>query len=268
MFKPSRRKAFLSIVLMAFLISMCRFYDEKLGYVTYQNGWSCQTYTDYFGSGLNVESGHECKVVCANGTTSPAQSVQNPLELEKVDLGAFCTGVQSTSTREEPTEPPATPTATPISGVTESASTLPPPATATVTATPSPIVPLLTNEMTSCGKNNQLGWWVNFRLAGPRLNLSGKDLEVTIGGALSPCGINQENTSLLTCFPPPSVTYPAPVVVKVDGVEVNNFDVNLSETICAGPTPTSSGANPVNTDSASTSAPEAPPTEPPSTPSG
>ena len=257
----SRGNAFLVLVIMAFTTAMCRSYDEQLGFVTYQNGWSCQTYTEYFGSGLSVENGHECQVICANGTAGPPRSVQNPLELEHVDLRAFCGVAAPTATEIVIT---ATDTATPrVHENTGSSPTAQPPATSTRTATRVPLLPLLTEEMTSCGNNNQLGWWVNFRLAEPRQELSNRDLEVTIGGLETPCGINQENPSLLTCFAPSGLTYPADVVVKLDGSQVNNFRIMLNQSACSGATPTSTGGDRENPTPDPGSPTGVPPTEPP-----
>jgi hypothetical protein len=225
---PSKRKAFLTLLPLILLVSACRFYNEKMGYVTYQNGWSCRTYTDYLSSGASPRNGHECQVICANGTAGPPQDVADPLQLETVDLGGFC----------------GLPTSTATVRAGESTATLPP---STPTVTPSPVLPLLADEMTSCGKNNQLGWWVNFRFAEPRVDIAAQDLQVTIGGARVPCGTNQANPSLLTCFVSQTLTDPADVIVQLDGVEVNRFPVTLSEETCSGATPvapTGDGANP------------------------
>ena len=258
MWNHSKRNAFLSILIYVFIVSACRFYDEKLGYVTYQNGWSCRTYTDYLSSGSSPKNGHECQVICANGTAGPPQDVANPLQLETVDLAGFCGLPSATATAI-----PATPTITATVRAGESTNT-PPPATPTVT--PSPVVPFLADEMTSCGTNNQVGWWVNFRLAEPRAGITNKELEVTIGGVRTPCGINQANPSLLTCFVSQTLTYPVDVIVQVDGVEVNRFPVTLSQESCAGATPMAPTGNHGNPEPEATASSEiAPPTEAPAT---
>jgi hypothetical protein len=87
--------------------------------------------------------------------------------------------------------------------------------------------------MTSCGSfPAQLGWWVNLRLTEPHQDIIGRNLQVTIGGLPSQCGINQGNPSLLSCFASKDVTYPANIVVVLDGVEVNNFTINPNSAVC------------------------------------
>ncbi len=92
--------------------------------------------------------------------------------------------------------------------------------------------------MTSCGNYGtaeEPAWFVNLRLAEPPLDITGKNLQVTIGGLQSSCGINQGNQSILTCFASNDVVYPASVVVKLDDVEVNNFTINPGSAICDAP---------------------------------
>jgi hypothetical protein len=57
----------------------------------------------------------------------------------------------------------------------------------------------------------------------PAPNLTGKTLSVVIADQESTCQVNPTNTSLMTCTIPPAVTFPAQVVVSLDGAVVNDF---------------------------------------------
>jgi hypothetical protein len=254
--KRSRRNIILTMILFTFTIVMCRCYYDDVGAVQLPSGSTCRAYRNYeiFNSG----SGFECSLVCPDGRASNKIDVPDLASLET--LRATLCGLPVSS----PTLTIASPTLTETISVAETAST---PLTPTITSTPAPVLPLLTGQMTGCGNLGspaEPAWWVNLRLAEPHLDIIGKNLEVTIGGIPSPCGINQGNPSLLTCFASKGITYPAPVVVKLEGVEVNNFTVNPNQSICTPSTATRSEQE--NPAPASTTGPGQPPaTQPPIT---
>ncbi len=188
--------------------------------------------------------------MCPDGSTRGPLDVSDPVhpsELDQSKVSVYC-GVRFLT----PTATLASPTATETSSVAATAST---PQTPTITFTPAPIVPLLTGNMTGCGSLGT-SWWVNLRLADPHPEIIGKNLQVTIGEAPATCGINQGNLSLLTCYGAKGITYPASVVVKLDGVEVNNFTINPNQSICTLATATNSNPGSAPT---STAAPGGPP---------
>jgi hypothetical protein len=65
---------------------------------------------------------------------------------------------------------------------------------------------------------------VSFRIVQPPPDLTGKTLTVQIAEQESACYVNQTNPSLLTCTIPAGVTFPARVVVNLDGAVVNDFN--------------------------------------------
>jgi hypothetical protein len=64
---------------------------------------------------------------------------------------------------------------------------------------------------------------INFRMNKPVPDLVVEGLEVEIGDRPTSCSVNPTNTSLLTCNIPPSVTFPARVLVRLDGAVANDF---------------------------------------------
>jgi hypothetical protein len=67
------------------------------------------------------------------------------------------------------------------------------------------------------------GKLINFKLEEPAPDLDGTTLEVQIEGRESTCYINPTNPSLLTCRIPVGVSFPADIVVSLNGVIVNEF---------------------------------------------
>src|SRR5688572_8934627 len=178
------------------LTTMCKMYDET-GLVTSTNGLSCQNYTSY-GS---FEEGAECSYICPDRTVKQIAlpdklSASSPLySAPKEDLDArFCAGIpQPTST-----EPFATGTATLPASATAQAS----PA---VSRSPTPPLPLLTGEVTSCNRSVNL---INFRMVEVAPDLAGKGLSVLISNQTSTCDVNPLNPSLLTCTTQAPLIFP------------------------------------------------------------
>jgi hypothetical protein len=79
---------------------------------------------------------------------------------------------------------------------------------------------LLTGRVTMCDTGGNL---INFRLAELPPDLTGKTLTAQIAEQESTCYINPTNPSLMTCTLPPGVTFPAQVVVTMDGAVVIDF---------------------------------------------
>ena len=64
---------------------------------------------------------------------------------------------------------------------------------------------------------------ISFRIVQPPPELADQTLTVQIAGLESSCAVNPVNPSLLTCTIPELITFPAEVVVSLDGVVVNQF---------------------------------------------
>jgi hypothetical protein len=65
---------------------------------------------------------------------------------------------------------------------------------------------------------------ISFRMAETAPDLTDKDLTVQISDQETTCQVNPVNTSLLTCALPGSVSFPARVLVTLDGAVVNDFN--------------------------------------------
>jgi hypothetical protein len=224
-----RRKLKLLLVLSAFLLSMCRSYDQN-GTVASINGLSCQNYTDY--GFLKRSERAACFYVCPDGTVAQPDISENFSDSSslytatKKDLDSQFCGVASLPTATQQlasTSAPATPlvTASPTTSPIASA-------TATVQASPvaeiSPTAqtrsPLLTGDVTMCDQTTDL---ISFRIVKPAPDLTDKLVTVQISEEETTCAVNPVNTSLLTCTLPSLVTFPARVVVSLDGAVVNDF---------------------------------------------
>lgn len=211
------------------LTTMCRF-DDQGGPVTSTNGLSCQNYTDhrFFEWGGEKyhyyirEEGAECSYMCPDGTLRQSDtpgkfSASSPLySASKEDVDSQFCGVAPPPT---PTEPSASASLTPIVSATPVASAT---AQASPTTTISPTAPpsLLTGQTTMCDLGANL---INFRMVEPVPDLTAKTLTVEIAELETTCAMNPTNPSLLTCTIPSLVTFPARVVVSLDGAVVNDF---------------------------------------------
>ena len=216
----------LLIALSSVLLSMCTFYDQG-GAVVSSNGLSCQNRTDFVF--FKRQQSAYCYYRCPDQTIRRPEipekfSTSSPLySASKEDLDArFCSlAPQPTAMQPSATASPiapVSPSATREISATESptAPVSPSPTAASVASPP----PLLQGDVTMCDVAADL---INFRMAEPVPDLTGKALDVQIAGQQSSCDINPVNTSLLTCTIPPSVTFPARIVVRLDGAVVNDF---------------------------------------------
>jgi hypothetical protein len=64
---------------------------------------------------------------------------------------------------------------------------------------------------------------ISFRMLEPVPDLTNRTLIVEINDIESTCTVNPTNPTLLTCTIPPLVTFPASVMVTLDGAVVNDF---------------------------------------------
>ena len=67
------------------------------------------------------------------------------------------------------------------------------------------------------------GKLINFRIVESAPELTGVTLEVRIAEQESNCYLNPTNPALLTCSIPNDISFPAQVVVSLDGAVVNDF---------------------------------------------
>ena len=220
------RKLKLILVLSAFLLSMCRTYDQN-GTVASINGLSCQNYTDY--GFLKRSERAACFYVCPDGTVAQPDISENFSDSSSLytatrkELDSQFCGVASVPTATEQLASTSAP-ATPL--VTASATESPIEITATADASPTPaisptaLLPLLTGDVTMCDQTTDL---ISFRMVESAPDLTDKLVTVQISEQETTCAVNPVNTSLLTCTLPGAVTFPATVVVSLDGAVVNDF---------------------------------------------
>ena len=212
----------LLLVLSAFLLSMCRTYDQN-GTVASINGLSCQNYTDY--GFLKRSQRAACFYVCPDGTVAQPDISENFSDTSslytatKKDLDSqFCSVASPPVATEQLVSTSAPATTSPL--------TPSPAATATAEASPTPEIsptalpPLLTGNVTMCDQTVDL---ISFRIVEPATDLTDKLVTVQISEQETTCAVNPVNTSLLTCTLPSAVTFPARVVVSLDGAVVNDF---------------------------------------------
>ena len=216
-------KTRLLLLLSALLLTMCKNYaNESIGY---RNGLSCTNYVDYRffewdGNEYNfytTAEGADCTYMCPNGVSRPVAisgsiSTFYAASTDELDVQFCGAAPASTST------PLATDSPTPeveSSPTVASSPTLA--ATATILATADP---LLAETVSMCDLGGKL---INFRLLAPASELTVEGLEVQIADQESVCYVNPTNPSLLTCTLPNDISFPAQVVVTVDGAVVNDF---------------------------------------------
>ena len=64
---------------------------------------------------------------------------------------------------------------------------------------------------------------INFRMLAPAPDLVVEGLEVQIADQPTTCSVNPTNPSVLTCNLPATVTFPARILVRLDGAVANDF---------------------------------------------
>jgi hypothetical protein len=196
-----RKKLILFMIFSAFIVTTCGAVPAR-ELANPIDGLSCQT-----SEGRAIE----CYYTCPDGTVGPILFDGDPsLSLSKGDFDRrYCNlAPESTST-----VPPPSPSPSPTSSPTAEA-------TATVGVPVTAQDPLLAETVSMCDLGGKL---INFRLIEASPELDAETLEVTIAEQESTCYINPTNPSLLTCTIPNDISFPAQVVVSLDGAVVNDF---------------------------------------------
>jgi hypothetical protein len=213
-----RGKTTLFLLFSVLLLTMCKSYANQP--VTHTNGLSCQNYTDYrffewHGEEYNFylrEEGADCTYTCSDGTveqTTISGTISPLYAASKEDLEAEFCGVAASPTPAATASPTPTPTSSPSR-----------PASATATASLATQVPLLSGTVSMCDLGGKL---INFKIADSAPDFTEENLEVRISERESSCYVNPTNRSLLTCTIPVGVSFPATIVVRLDGALVNEF---------------------------------------------
>lgn len=224
------RKLKLVIMFSCLLLTMCKSY---VGDTTYENGLACHNYVDirffeWRGEEYKYyvrEEGADCSHVCPDGSVKSAAisgTISDLYAASEADLDSrFC----SVPFQPTPTEPLATvsptsvPSATPtLTPTVEALATTD--LSSTVQASPTAQSSLLTGRVTMCDTGGGL---ISFRIMQPPPDLTGQTVTAQIAGQENACYVNQTNPSLMTCTLPAGVTFPARIVVSVDGAVVNDF---------------------------------------------
>jgi hypothetical protein len=223
---PGKTKFFL--LLSAILLTMCKNYENEP--ITYENGLSCRNYVEYrFFQGDGNESrlystqeGADCVYVCRDESEHQIAISGTASELYGASVDELeaqvCGFVVVPTATPRPT---STPTATPTRRVRPTRTSSPteaPSATVVVVADP-----LLDGTVPMCDLGGKL---INFRILTPSPDLTESTLEVLIGDQRTQCNVNSVNPSLLTCSLPNDISFPAHVVVRLDGEVVNDFIYN------------------------------------------
>ena len=232
-----RGKMKILLLFSAFLLSMCKNYAGES--ITYRNGLSCQNYVDYRffewqGEKYNFyvrKEGAECSYMCPDGTireTDVTGSIASIYAASQAELdGQFCGIATPTATAEPSVTAPFTITPAPTRTPTR--------ATSATAAAPAISAPVLSGDVSMCDLGGKL---INFRILDTAPDLTGRTLEVQIAGQETSCYVNPTNLSLLTCRIPNDISFPANIVVTLDGALVNNFEYNgLGCAILTTPTP-------------------------------
>jgi hypothetical protein len=212
------KKLMLFVMFSSFLLAMCGTAPEsQLAHPI--EGLSCQ-------GDASSERGMKCFYTCPDKTVGPILFEGDPsLSLTKGDLDrGYCQIVPQFTSTVPPTSPSPSPTSSPTVEAT---------ATAAVPVTAQE--PLLAETVSMCDLGGKL---INFRMLSPVPDLTGKTLEVQIASQESTCYVNATNPSLLTCSIPNDISFPAHVVVTLDGALVNDFVYNgLGCAVLTTPTP-------------------------------
>lgn len=220
---PGKTKFFL--LLSTILLTMCKNYANEP--INYENGLSCRNFVEYqfFARDGNesrlysTQEGADCVYVCRDESEHQIAISGTASELYGASVDELeaqvCGFVVVPTATPRPT---STPTATPTRRVR-------PTRTSPPTEAPSATVvvmsePLLDGTVSMCDLGGKL---INFRILTPSPNLTESTLQVAIADKQTACDVNSVNPALLTCVIPNDISFPARVVVRLDGVVVNDF---------------------------------------------
>jgi hypothetical protein len=211
----------LTYVLTLFFLMACRTYACSMGsnfvYTKDLSPVECQSFLQSPDQGST--SGYTCSLKCPgiDGMyqlelyTAPAFSEMTYAQLQ----GQYC----------------------PVTSEPSSSSV---PATSTPTATPSPtapstvIQPFLSGEVSACDLKQG---FINFVQAKPRLDITDKNVVVTINGTDVKCSIAGNDRDLYSCTLPASTQFPAEIIVQLDGTQINDFKFDGSNCETVAPKP-------------------------------
>lgn len=198
-----RKNLILFMVFSALLVTMCGTVPAR-ELANPIDGLTCQT---------SAGRAMECFYTCPEGTVGPILFDGDPsLSLSKGDFDRrYCENAAPATSTAAPTSP--SPSPSPTSPPTEEA-------TATVVVPVTAQDPLLAETVSMCDLGGKL---INFRLLEPAPELDPDTLDVQIAGQDSTCYVNPTNPALLTCRLPNDISFPAQVVVNLDGAVVNDF---------------------------------------------
>lgn len=196
------KKLMLFVVFSAFLVTMCGTFAER-ELANPIDGLTCRA------AGFS-DRGVECFYTCPEETVGPIIFEGDPsLSLSKGDLDRIYCDIAPQFASTVPPSASPSPTNSPT---TE--------ATATIVVPVTTRDPLLAETVSMCDLGGKL---INFRIIEPAPELTENTLEVQIADQESICYVNPTNPSLLTCTIPNDISFPAHIVVTLDGAVANDF---------------------------------------------
>jgi hypothetical protein len=245
-----KKRPALFLVFTALLVTVCRcgpdpFSPNNTSPIKLKDGsslGSCKLFQEFANIGAGPDEATstmvwDCSLTCPDGSQVEFQldgdqsvpAFYNDPYLEAGDTTGFLTqycspeAMAAADTPEAPTEEPSpTPTDTPQEQVI-----IIPPQNLLI------LPPVLAGSVTAC--DTGLGF-INFPLADPQPDLSGKSVSVFLNGNKVNCRLAGSQSQLLGCSLPTGTTFPVIVSASIDDVEVNNFPFNGA--ICTNTVPT------------------------------
>lgn len=209
-----RKRIAINLVLTALFVVVCRCGPPTPGAsASLKDGTliTCTRYTEYTTSGLleRYYAYEDCVVPCPDGSTVQVKDFGvHPGLLSLSDVqGAYCPAAQAASA------PLESPTATATATDTETAPLAPP-------TDPPALQPVLAGSVTVCDTGLQ---YINFPLADPLPDLTGKSVSILLNGVRVKCKVAGSDQRLLGCTLPSDTVFPLLVTATIDGEEVNNF---------------------------------------------
>ena len=197
-----RKKLIFFLVFSAFLLPMCGTAPARQ-LANPIEGLSCRA------SGSSAQ-GMECFYSCPEGTVGPILFDGDPsLSLSKGDFDRRYCDIAPQFTSTAPSTASPSPTSSPT--LVESA---------TVAVPVTGDDPFLAGTASMCDLGGKL---INFRIVPTAPDITGKSIEVQIAEQDSSCFVNPTNPDLLTCSIPNDISFPAHVVVSLEGAVVNDF---------------------------------------------
>lgn len=201
--------------------------------VTREGGQTDST-TNFSVGGMSICPIVKVTITPPSGMVSTSGSNQIEIRDWECEPGAPAQQDRSISFGLAPIE--ATATATPTLTATPVPTATPlPPGQSIIIPQPNILIlqPVLAGSVSAC--DTGLGF-INFPLADPLPDLTGKNLEVIINGYKVNCTIAGSRNQVLACSLPPDITFPLSVGTTVDSVQVDSF--SFDGAICTHTVPT------------------------------